>query len=89
MYHTPYIFNLLFIKLFSYLPGTIEGYSLWVKSYTNNYGICIDCYMARFKGMWRPEGECPGILQCCADNSKVGTILEINPYVESELEITI
>ena len=33
------------------------------------------CYMARFKGMWRPEGECPGILQCCADNSKVGTIL--------------
>ena len=42
----------IFIKLFIHLSGVIEGYSLWINSYTNNYGICTECYitMARSKG---------------------------------------
>ena len=52
MYHALYVFTLLFIELFSHLPRTIEGYSLWINSYTNKYGICMECYitMARSKG---------------------------------------
>ena len=26
--------------------GIIEGYSLWINSYSNNYGICMECYIA-------------------------------------------
>ena len=45
------VFTLLFIKLFSHLTGIIEGYSLWINSYTDNCGIYMKCYiaMARFK----------------------------------------
>ena len=46
MYHALYVFTLLFIKLFGHLPGITEGYTLWIKSYTNNYGICTECYIA-------------------------------------------
>ena len=46
MYHTLYCFTLLFIKLLSHLPGIIEGYLLWINSYTKNYGICMECYIA-------------------------------------------
>ena len=34
MYHAPYEFTILFTKLFSQLLGIIEGYSLWINSYT-------------------------------------------------------
>ena len=46
MYHTPYVYTLLFIKLFSHLLKIIEGYSLLNNSYTRNYGICMECYIA-------------------------------------------
>ena len=62
MYHALYVFTLLIIKLFSYLPGIIEGYSLWINSYANNYGICMECYIA----MTRSIGRCcdlKGIVQ--------------------------
>ena len=52
MYHdAPYEFTLLFLKLFSHFPGIIERYSLIINSYTNNYGISMECYieMARSK----------------------------------------
>ena len=54
MYHALYVFTLLFVKLFSHLPRIIEGYSLWINFYTNNYGICMECYIA----MARSKGEC-------------------------------
>ena len=52
MYHALYVFTLLFTKLFSHLSGIIEGYSLWINSYINDYGICMERYlaMARSKG---------------------------------------
>ena len=46
MYLALYVFTLLFIELFSHLSGIIEGYSLWFNSYSNNYGICMECYIA-------------------------------------------
>ena len=45
MYHAPYVFILLFTKLFSHLHGLIEGYLLWINSCTNSYWICIKCYI--------------------------------------------
>ena len=53
MHHAPFVFTLLFIKLFTHHPGNIKGYSLWINPYTNNYEIFIECYivMARSKGM--------------------------------------
>ena len=54
MYHALYVFTLLFIKLFKRLPGIIEGNSLWINFYTNNYGMGMECYIA----MARSEGGC-------------------------------
>ena len=31
----------------------IEGYSLWINSYTDNYEICMECYIA----MVRSKGD--------------------------------
>ena len=62
MYHALYVFTLLFRKLFSHIPGIIEGYSLWINSYTNNYGICRECSIA----MARSKGDSTGIFQCYA-----------------------
>ena len=52
MYHVPYVFTLLFIKLLSHLSGIIGGYSLGINFYTNNYGICIECYTAMTRSKW-------------------------------------
>ena len=46
MYHALYVFTLLFIKFFSHLAGITEGYSLLINSYTNNYEICMERYIA-------------------------------------------
>ena len=54
MYHALYVFTLLFMKLFSHLPGLIKVYSLGTNSYTDNYGICMECYIA----MARSKGGC-------------------------------
>ena len=54
MYHALYVFTILIMKLFSHLSGIIEGYSLWINSYTNNYGIGMECYIA----MARSKGGC-------------------------------
>ena len=48
------IYFIFFIKLFSHLPGIIEGYSLRINSYINNYGIYTKCY----KAMARSKGGC-------------------------------
>ena len=53
-YYLLLIFTYYIIKLFSHIPGIIEGYSLWINSYTNNYGICIKCYIE----MARSKSEC-------------------------------
>ena len=49
MHYALYVYILLFTKFFL---GQIEGYSVWIISNTNNYGICMECYiaMARSKG---------------------------------------
>ena len=54
MHLSLYVFTLLFIKLIGYLPGIIEWYSLWINSYTKNYGIRMKCYIAiaRAKKWW-------------------------------------
>ena len=41
-------------KMFSHLPGIIEVYSLRINSYANNYGICMQYYIA----MARSKGSC-------------------------------
>ena len=52
------------------LNNIIEGYSLWINSYTNNYGIYMECYISMDRSKegggfsLRPEGNSSGIFQC-------------------------
>ena len=76
MYNALYVFTLVFIKLFSHLPGIFEEYSLWINSYTNNYGICLECYIA----MAQSKGGCSDLKGIVREffNATGGRICKIN-----------
>ena len=52
MYHALYVFTLLFRKLFSHLSGIVEGYSLWINSYTNTTEYAWNVIQQRIVVNW-------------------------------------
>ena len=78
MYHALYVFTLLFIKLFNHIPETIEEHWLWINSYTNNYGICTECYIAtaRSKGGYSDlKGIVRDLFQCHAGKMTIDKMI--------------
>ena len=83
MYHATYVFTLLFRKLFSHLTRIIDGYSLWINSYTETYGICMECYIAVALSTgnvatWRGVA---GIFQCYAGSNYATTHLLLGSWL--------